>query len=167
MKGIARNITEYNAINPDRKLPYYVVIIDELADLIDDDITRSKTDEGYKTAYERVPKRIKQLIQICRAAGIHIIAATQRSSVKIISGDIKANFPTRIALRLPTRADSTTILSGSGAENLLGKGDMLIESPTYPNFKRAHGAFVSNLDIARILNEADRIREQLLMLQSA
>jgi S-DNA-T family DNA segregation ATPase FtsK/SpoIIIE len=164
MKGVARNITEYNQLNPDQKLPYYVVIIDELADLIDDDEARRKSDEEYKKSCQPVPKRIKSLIQICRAAGIHIIAATQRSSVKVISGDIKANFPTRIALRLPTRTDSTTILSGTGAESLLGKGDMLVESPQFPNFKRAHGAFVSNNDIAKILNDADRIREQLQLI---
>jgi S-DNA-T family DNA segregation ATPase FtsK/SpoIIIE len=167
MKGLARNVTEYNTLNPDKKLPYYVVVIDELADLIDDDDIRSKTDEGYKVKYQRVQKRIKSLIQICRAAGIHVIAATQRSSVKIINGDIKSNFSTRIALRLPTRADSSTILSGGGAENLLGKGDMLVESPAFPNYKRAHGAFVSNADIARILNDADRIREQLVSLSLA
>lgn len=166
MKGIARNITEYNQLeqDPARKLPYYVVVIDELADLLDDDDTRRKSDENYKTLYQPIPKRIKSLVQICRAAGIHIIAATQRSSVKIINGDIKANFPTRIALRLPSQADSRTILSGAGAESLLGKGDMLVESPAFPNYKRAHGAFVSNNDIARILNDADRIREQLLQL---
>jgi S-DNA-T family DNA segregation ATPase FtsK/SpoIIIE len=169
MRGIARNITEYNSLVTDstQKLPYYVVIIDELADLIDDDEGRAKSDEVYKKQYLRIPKRIKALVQICRAAGIHIVAATQRSSVKVINGDIKANFPTRIALRLPTRADSTTILSGGGAENLLGKGDMLIESPAFPNFKRAHGAFVSNSDIARILNDADRIREQLVQFTQA
>jgi len=167
MKGIARNITEYNTlVPPERRLPYYVVVIDELADLIDDDDIRRKTDDDYKKLNQPVPKRIKSLVQVCRASGIHIIAATQRSSVKIISGDIKANFPTRIALRLPTRADSTTILSGSGAESLLGKGDMLIESPAYQNFKRAHGAFVSNEDIARILSDADRIREQLVAVTS-
>lgn len=165
MKGIARNITEFNSLASDtQKLPYYVIIIDELADLLDDDDMRRKMDENYKNAYHPISKRIKSLVQICRAAGIHIIAATQRSSVKIINGDIKANFPTRIALRLPTQADSRTILSGGGAESLLGKGDMLIESPAFPNFKRAHGAFVSNNDIGRILNEADRIREQLLQL---
>lgn len=165
MKGIARNVTEYNQLaDASNKLPYYVMFIDELADLIDDDIIRSKADETYKTAYARVPFRIKSLIQICRAAGVHIIAATQRSSVKVINGDIKANFPTRIALRLPTNADSRTILSGGGAESLLGKGDMLIESPAFATLQRAHGSYVSNYDIARILESADRIREQLLAL---
>lgn len=165
MKGIARNVTEYNTlVDEAQKLPYYVVFIDELADLIDDDITRRKLDETYKAAYSTVPFRIKALVQICRAAGVHIVAATQRSSVKVISGDVKANFPTRIALRLPTNADSRTILSGGGAENLLGKGDMLIESPAFATLKRCHGAFVSNDDIAKILVDADRIREQLIAL---
>jgi S-DNA-T family DNA segregation ATPase FtsK/SpoIIIE len=165
IKGIARNITEYNSLMPaGQKLPYFVMLIDELADLIDEDSTRSKLDEDYRSKYQRVPQRIKHLIQICRAVGVHIIAATQRSSVKVISGDIKANFPTRIALRLPTRADSATILSGGGAENLLGKGDMLVESPAFAQLQRAHGAFVSNEDIARILADAPLIREQLLAL---
>lgn len=170
MKGIARNVTEYNQIVGDdykQRLPYYVVCIDELADLIDDDDARSKMDETYKDTYIRIPKRIKSLVQICRAAGVHIIAATQRSSVKVISGDIKANFPTRIALRLPSRADSSTILSGNGAENLLGKGDMLIESPAFSQYKRAHGAYVSNEDICNILDNSDRIREQLLAISGA
>lgn len=165
MKGIARNVTEYNQlVDEHQRLPYYVMFIDELADLIDDDITRRKADETYKSAYATVPFRIKSLVQICRAAGVHIIAATQRSSVKVISGDVKANFPTRIALRLPTNADSRTILQGGGAENLLGKGDMLIESPAFAQLQRCHGSYVSNADIARILGEADRIREQLLAL---
>lgn len=162
IKGIARNITEYNALVQSRdRLPYFVMFIDELADLIDEDSIRAKTDEDFKSKYPRVQVRIKSLIQICRAVGVHIIAATQRSSVKIINGDIKANFPTRIALRLPTRADSATILTGGGAENLLGKGDMLIESPAYSQLQRCHGAYVSNENIARILDESDRIREQL------
>lgn len=165
MKGVARNVTEYNGlVDIAQKLPYYVVFIDELADLIDDDIVRRKVDETYKSTYATIPFRIKSLVQICRAAGVHIIAATQRSSVKVISGDVKANFPTRIALRLPTNADSRTILSGGGAENLLGRGDMLIESPAFSQLQRAHGSYVSNSDIARILGEADRIREQLLAL---
>lgn len=168
LKGIARNITEYNQLmdSPGQRLPYFVMLIDELADLIDEDNIRSKVDEDYKAKYPRVQTRIKSLIQICRAVGVHIIAATQRSSVKVINGDIKANFPTRIALRLPTRSDSSTILSGGGAESLLGRGDMLIESPAFSQLKRAHGAFVSNEDIARILDESDRIREQLTAIAS-
>jgi S-DNA-T family DNA segregation ATPase FtsK/SpoIIIE len=165
IKGLARNITEYNATMPiGMKLPHYVIFIDELADLIDDDKAKAYIDDDYDERYQRIPARIKQLVQVCRATGIHLIAATQRSSVKVISGDIKANFPTRIALRLPSRADSTTIISGGGAENLLGKGDMLVEAPAFANLKRAHGAYVSNEDIARILVDADRIREQLLQL---
>lgn len=165
MKGIARNITEWNKLNPDSQLPFYVMVIDELADLIDEDKGKRFIDDDYAEAYQPVQQRIKSLIQICRAAGVHIIAATQRSSVKIISGDIKANFPTRIALRLPSRADSSTILSGNGAENLLGKGDMLIESPDFPVFKRAHGAYVSNEDITRILDQAGDIRQQFKIIQ--
>lgn len=162
LKGVARNIQEYNALTLDKPMPYYVMLIDELADLIDEDTTRRRFDEEYYTKYQAVSVRIKSLVQVCRSVGIHIIAATQRSSVKVISGDIKANIPTRIALRLPSRADSSTILSGSGAERLLGKGDMLIESPAFATLKRAHGAYVSNEDIGRILADSSRIREQLL-----
>lgn len=163
MKGFARNITEYNQLNPDSKMPYYVVIIDELADLIDEDKALSLIDEE---VYEeqRVQPKLKSLVQICRAAGIHVIAATQRPSVKIITGDIKVNLPTRIALRVPNRVDSMTILNKSGAEHLLGQGDMLLESSVTSQPQRYHGAFVSNKDIVTILDNADQIREQLEMV---
>jgi S-DNA-T family DNA segregation ATPase FtsK/SpoIIIE len=167
LKGTARNITEYNSlVGATNQLPYYVIFIDELADLIDEDKEQANADESYADRYSRVPSRIKQLVQVCRATGIHLIAATQRSSVKVVSGDIKANFPTRIALRLPSNADSRTILSEGGAEKLLGRGDMLIESPAYATLKRAHGAFISNEDIARILADADRIRYQLQLISA-
>jgi S-DNA-T family DNA segregation ATPase FtsK/SpoIIIE len=164
MKGIARNVTEWNTLGFGAKLPYYVIIIDELADLIDEDkaIALAKI-EPYSN-YPRISARIKSLVQICRAAGVHIICATQRSSVKVISGDIKANMPTRIALRLPSRADSTTILNQSGAEYLLGKGDMLIESADTASPARYHGAYVSNSDVCRIIQDAKQIREELKKL---
>jgi S-DNA-T family DNA segregation ATPase FtsK/SpoIIIE len=164
MKGIARNVTEYNSLDIGRPFPYYVVIIDELADLIDEDAALAKTKTEPYYSYPRISARIKSLIQICRAAGVHIICATQRSSVKVISGDIKANFPTRVALRLPSRADSSTILNQGGAEHLLGKGDMLLESSNTANPVRYHGAFVSNEDIGRIIQDADMIRSELKKL---
>ena len=159
IKGIARNVSEWNAMGHPT-LPYYVMIIDELADLIDEDSGRRYVDELYDETYARVPARIKALVQICRAAGVHLICATQRSSVKVINGDIKANMPTRIALRLPSRVDSTTIISSGGAENLLGKGDMLVETLEKP-LTRYHGAYVSNSDIARVLDNAKEVRETL------
>lgn len=164
MKGIARNVSEWNAMNMGKKFPYYVVIIDELADLIDEDNALAKGKIEPYSNYPRITARIKSLVQICRAAGVHIICATQRSSVKVISGDIKANMPTRIALRLPSRADSTTILSGGGAEHLLGKGDLLLESAMTSSPIRYHGAYVSNEDIVRIIQDSAQIREELKKL---
>lgn len=165
MKGIARNVTEYNQLNLGPKLPYYVVVIDELADLIDEDNALAKAKVEPYCNYPRITARIKSLVQICRAAGVHIICATQRSSVKVISGDIKANMPTRIALRLPSRADSTTILNSGGAQHLLGRGDMLMESSSTAAPVRYHGAFVSNGDVVNILENAKQIREELKRLR--
>lgn len=163
MKGLARNIKEYNQINRDSPMPYYVVIIDEMADLIDEDKALSLVDDEIYEK-QRVQQRIKSLVQICRATGVHLIAATQRPSVKIITGDIKVNLPTRIALRVPNRADALTIHNRAGAEHLLGKGDMLLESAT-ENQVRYHGAYVSNEDIVTILDNADTIRQQLELEQ--
>lgn len=165
MQGIARNAREWNELGVGEYFAHHVVIIDELADLINqDEASRMYNAGDYAVKWLPVKERLKNLTQICRAAGIHIIAATQRTSVKIISGDIKANFPTRIALRLPTQVDSRTILSQKGAESLLGKGDMLVESLGSDTPQRFHGAFVSNNDIASILSAASQIREQLLAL---
>jgi S-DNA-T family DNA segregation ATPase FtsK/SpoIIIE len=144
MKGVARNIREYNKLTG-AALPYYVVVIDEYADIVD--------------TLPSVNRLLKQLIQISRAAGIHVIMATQRPSVKVIPGDIKANLGTRIALRLPSQIDSRTILNEGGAENLLGKGDMLVDSPCIEGgLQRYHGPFIDLDHIARILVQSDMIR---------
>ena len=158
MKGVARNLHEYNAISP-TSLPYYVVIIDELADVIGEDNSLAKSGLEPVAGYERIARRLQALTQICRAVGVHVICATQRPSVKIITGDIKANFTTRIALRLPTGADSRTILNEYGAESLLGKGDMLVESPCFDQITRFHGPFVSMDHIANVLINCDSIRD--------
>lgn len=158
MKGIARNIDEYNRLT-EQKLPYYVVIIDELADVIGEDHQLAKSGIEPIASYPRIPKRLQNLVQISRAAGIHVICATQRPSVKIITGDIKANLTTRIALRLPTGHDSRTIIDEYGAEQLLGKGDMLVESPCLEQITRFHGPFVSMNHIANILINCDQIRD--------
>lgn len=166
MKGVARNLHEYNAISP-TPLPYYVVIIDELADVIGEDNSLAKSGLEPVAGYERIARRLQALTQICRAVGVHVICATQRPSVKIITGDIKANFTTRIALRLPTGADSRTILNEYGAESLLGKGDMLVESPCFDQITRFHGPFVSMAHIASVLDNCDGIRNSYKMLESS
>jgi len=122
-----------------KKLPYIVVIIDELADLI-------------MTVGKEVETSIARIAQKARAAGIHLMVATQRPSTDIVTGVIKANFPTRISFSLRTRHDSTTILGTNGAEALLGQGDMLVLPPTSAHLQRAHGAFVSEEEIAAVVN---------------
>lgn len=117
-----------------RKLPYLVVIIDELADLM-------------MVASREVETSIARLAQMARAAGIHLMVATQRPSTDVVTGVIKANFPTRITFMLRTKPDSMTILGTTGAEALLGMGDMLLMPPTSSHLTRVHGAFVSEPEI--------------------
>ena len=116
------------------KLPYIVVIIDELADLM---MVASREVETY----------VARLAQMARAAGIHLMVATQRPSTDVVTGIIKANFPTRISFMLRSKPDSMTILGTVGAEALLGMGDMLIMPPTSAHLQRVHGAFVSENEI--------------------
>jgi S-DNA-T family DNA segregation ATPase FtsK/SpoIIIE len=122
-----------------KKLPYIVVIIDELADLI-------------MTVGKEVETSIARIAQKARAAGIHLMVATQRPSTDIVTGVIKANFPTRISFSLRTRHDSATILGTNGAEALLGQGDMLVLPPTSAYLQRAHGAYVSEEEIFAVVN---------------
>jgi S-DNA-T family DNA segregation ATPase FtsK/SpoIIIE len=103
---------------------------------------------------------LKTIAQISRAAGVHLILATQRPSVKVISGDIKANFPARVSFKLPSSMDSRVILDETGAENLLGMGDYLYKIAGSDTVKRAHSAFVSINDIANILAQNENIRRQ-------
>jgi S-DNA-T family DNA segregation ATPase FtsK/SpoIIIE len=132
----ARNIETFNANAEDEhKLPFIVIIIDELADLM---FTSSKS----------VEDSIVRLAQMARAAGIHLILATQRPSVDVITGIIKANFPSRIAFQVASKVDSRTILDTHGAEKLLGKGDMLLLN-TGARIVRLHGAYVSEDEINR------------------
>jgi len=122
-----------------KKLPYLVVIIDELADLM---MVASREVETY----------IARLAQMARAAGIHLLVATQRPSTDVVTGVIKANFPTRISFMLRSKPDSMTILGTVGAESLLGMGDMLLMPPTSANMVRVHGAFVSEQEIKRAVD---------------
>ena len=123
---------------PENKLPYIVCIVDELADLM-------------MVAQADVETGIARLAQLARAAGIHLIIATQRPSVNVITGVIKANLPSRISFRVASFRDSQTILDAKGAEALLGKGDMLFIPPGSPTFSRAQGAFVSDEEINGIV----------------
>ncbi len=155
-----RNIREYNKlVGEDNALPYILLMIDEFADLIGQDQTVRKDKEHEANEYPKADFLLQRLAQIGRATGIHIIAATQRTSVKIINGDIKTNFPCRISLRLPTQADSFTILGTGGAENLLGKGDMLVQEPSSEVIRRYHGPFVKHGDILEVVNNWKHIQE--------
>jgi S-DNA-T family DNA segregation ATPase FtsK/SpoIIIE len=133
----ARNLDNFNRQVPEEeRLPYIIVIIDELADLM-------------FTASKEVEDSIVRLAQMARASGIHLILATQRPSVDVITGIIKANFPTRIAFQVTTKVDSRTILDAQGAEQLIGKGDMLFMA-TGARLTRLHGAYVSEDEVRSV-----------------
>jgi len=120
-----------------KKLPFIVVIIDELADLM-------------MVAGNEVEESIARLAQMARAVGIHLILATQRPSVDVITGLIKANLPSRISFRVSSKIDSRTILDANGAEQLLGRGDMLFLPPASSRFVRVHGPYISEQESARV-----------------
>ncbi|MCC6410869.1 MAG: DNA translocase FtsK, partial [Saprospiraceae bacterium] len=145
-KAEVRNIAEYNdkfvarRLNPNkghRFLPYIVLIIDEFADLI-------------MTAGKEVELPIGRLAQLARAVGIHLIIATQRPSVNIITGVIKANFPARIAFKVASKVDSRTILDAGGAEQLTGRGDMLLS--VGGDIIRLQSAFVDTPEVERVID---------------
>lgn len=151
-KAAVRNIVDYNkkVSNPDTKpkdtetmkhypLPYIIVIVDELADLM-------------ITAGREVEEPITRLAQLARAVGIHLVLATQRPSVNVITGVIKANFSARIAFQVATKIDSRTILDMNGAEQLLGRGDMLFLPTGSPKPIRIQSAFISTEEVEKITN---------------
>ena len=139
-----RNMATYNEHFPETKMPAIVIIIDELADLM-------------MVAPHDVEDAICRLAQKARAAGIHMVLATQRPSVDVITGIIKANIPSRISFAVSSQIDSRTILDASGAEKLLGKGDMLFYPVGAPKPRRVQGAFISDEEVERLL---DFIRAQ-------
>jgi S-DNA-T family DNA segregation ATPase FtsK/SpoIIIE len=124
---------------PHKFLPYIVIIIDELADLM-------------MTCGSDVEEAITRLAQMARAVGIHLVLATQRPSVDVITGLIKANFPSRIAFRVSSKVDSRTIIDGNGAEQLLGRGDMLFLPPGTSRLVRVHGAYLDEAEVSRIVS---------------
>ncbi|MBI2413481.1 MAG: DNA translocase FtsK 4TM domain-containing protein [Deltaproteobacteria bacterium] len=139
----SKNIEKYNQQMDDdgegeaKRLPYIVVIIDELADLM-------------MTSGKDVEECLVRLSQMARASGIHLMIATQRPSVDVVTGLIKTNFPARIAFQLPSKTDSRTILDAGGAETLLGQGDMLFLPPGTSRLQRIHGAYVSEAEIKKV-----------------
>ncbi len=135
----ARSIDGYNKNrHGDQKLPYLVLVIDELADLM-------------MLGGDEVERILCRLAQLARAVGIHLVVATQRPSVDVITGLIKANFPTRISFAVTSQVDSRTILDGAGAEKLLGKGDMLFMPTDVAKPKRLQGCYVSDNEIERLV----------------
>lgn len=132
-----RNIAEYNQVKKEEGMPYIVIVIDELADLM-------------MMAARDVEALIVRLAQKARAAGIHLVIATQRPSVDVITGLIKANVPARIAFTTVSQVDSRTIIDQAGAEKLLGRGDMLYTIPEYPKPKRLQAALISDAETNKV-----------------
>lgn len=134
----ARNIEAHNA-KQEEKMPYIIVIIDELADLM-------------IVSRDQIESAITRLAQLSRAVGIHLILATQRPSVDVVTGVIKANFPARISFKVASKVDSRTVLDMNGADKLLGKGDMLFLRPGESKLIRAQGSLVSDKEIERVVD---------------
>ncbi len=150
----SRNIEAYNKAHTREKLPYLVLVIDELADLM-------------MTSGEEVEHTLCRLAQLARAVGIHLVVATQRPSVDVVTGLIKANFPTRISFAVTSQVDSRTILDSGGAEKLLGRGDMLYMPTEAAKAKRLQGCFLSDAEIERVVyfwnNQKKETASQLVM----
>lgn len=160
------NIDEYNTVrqgSPTR-LPYIALVIDEIADMLSD---RRKIEESlpspdgkpqYASAGKIASGKLAKLAAKARASGIHIIVATQRPSAKLLEGDIKSNFPARLAFRLPSQTDSRVVLDTGGAEHLISRGDMLFINPNRPGLQRIHAPLASKEDIKAAIEFASARR---------
>jgi len=146
-KAVARNIDAFNQKSSE-KMPYLVVIIDELADLM-------------IVAQQDVENAITRLAQLSRAVGIHIILATQRPSVDVVTGVIKANFPARISFKVASKVDSRTVLDMNGADKLLGKGDMLFLEPGNAKPIRAQGTLLTDAEIEKVVSSVKEQRDPI------
>jgi len=155
-KASARNIDAYNS-KQEEKIPYIVVIIDEMADLM-------------MIARDQIESAITRLAQLSRAVGIHLIMATQRPSVDVITGVIKANFPARISFKVASKVDSRTVLDMNGADKLLGKGDMLFLKPGEAKLTRAQGSLVKDKEIERVVDfikaQAEPVYDEEILKES-
>ncbi len=150
MKAGARDIQSYNKKNPEEPLPFIVIVVDEMADLM--------------ASYGRdVENAIVRLAQMARATGIHLILSTQRPSVEVITGLIKANITSRIALQVASQIDSRTILDTAGAEKLLGGGDLLYVSAQLSKPKRIQGAFISEEEIKAVTDYIKENNQDLIV----
>lgn len=149
----ARNIDSYNQ-KEEEKLPYIIVVIDELADLM-------------AIAANTIENAITRLAQLSRAVGIHLILATQRPSVDVITGVIKANFPARISFKVASKVDSRTVLDANGADKLLGRGDLLFMRPGESKLTRAQGSLLKDEEIERVVsfikNQAEPVFEEEIL----
>jgi S-DNA-T family DNA segregation ATPase FtsK/SpoIIIE len=137
----ARNVEAYNEMlvnKGEKPLPYMVVIIDELADLM-------------MVSADEVERSICRIAQMARATGIHLVIATQRPSVDVVTGLIKANFPARISFAVTSQVDSRVIIDTAGADKLLGRGDMLFMAPDSSKLQRLQGCFVSDKELANLV----------------
>jgi S-DNA-T family DNA segregation ATPase FtsK/SpoIIIE len=136
-KAGARNIEAYN--EKQEKIPYIIIIIDEFADLM-------------SVAPDQIENAVTRLAQLSRAVGIHLILATQRPSVDVITGVIKANLPARVSFKVASKVDSRTVLDANGADKLLGRGDMLFLKPGESKMIRIQGTLVKDVEIERVVN---------------
>jgi S-DNA-T family DNA segregation ATPase FtsK/SpoIIIE len=147
--GGVRNINDYNRKTDTQHLSFIVIVVDELADLM-------------MSGSRDIEEHIARLAQMARAVGIHLILATQRPSVNVITGVIKANFPARIAFQVASKLDSRIVLDTNGAENLLGSGDMLYLPPGESEPIRIHGAYISTQETESLVEfiRAQRIQAE-------